>query len=199
MSFSLRCVVDRLSKYALMCTEKKENNHKWFRCKLLERSRKCRWYLRDRERADLCHHTLNIWRLYLQVCARHPACSRPVWSFTVGFVGGAVETGHLLYIPLARISRRMMLASLKLKSEVDVSELIVRPERRYSPSTYRSRCWGLGGVEYAKQLPGRGALKISTTAPGECCTGLLPLITDSQPSLRLLNRWLFAFANYRGD
>lgn len=35
-------------------------------------SRKCRWYLKDRERADLCHHTLNICRLYLKVCARHP-------------------------------------------------------------------------------------------------------------------------------
>lgn len=90
-----------------------------------------------------------------------------------------------------------MLASLKLKSEVDVSELIVRPERRYSPSTYRSG-WG-GGVEYAKQLSSRGALKISTTTSGECCTGLLPLITDSQLSLQLLNHWLFAFANYRGD
>lgn len=56
-----------------------------------------------------------------------------------------------------------------------------------------------GGVEYAKQLSGRGALKISTTTPGECCTGPLPLITDSQLWLQLLNHWLFAFANYRGD
>lgn len=72
-----------------------------------------------------------------------------------------VKTGRLLYVPLSPISRRMMLAPLKLKPEVDTSELIVERERRYSRTTYWS-----GDVEYAKHLPDRGALKIScTTSP----------------------------------
>lgn len=73
----------------------------------------------------------------------------------------SIKTGHVLYVPLCPISRHTMLASLKLKPEVDISELIVEPEIRYSQRTYWSK-----DVEYAKRLSDRGALKIShTTSP----------------------------------
>lgn len=51
-----------------------------------------------------------------------------------------------------------MLASLKLKPEVDFVELIVGQEGRYSRKTYRSR-----EVEYAKYPTDRVALKIIET------------------------------------
>lgn len=38
----------------------------------------------------------------------------------------STKTGHLFYVPLAPICRRLMLASLKLKPEVNISELIAR-------------------------------------------------------------------------
>lgn len=38
---------------------------------------------------------------------------------------GNIKTGRLLYVSLCSISRQPMLASLKLKPEVDISELIV--------------------------------------------------------------------------
>lgn len=74
----------------------------------------------------------------------------------------SIKTGHLLYVPLCPISRRMMLASLKLKPEVDISELIAEHKRRYSWTTYWS--WD---VEYAKHLSDRGALKISNVTSPE--------------------------------
>lgn len=73
----------------------------------------------------------------------------------------SIKTGHLLYVPLCPISKQMMLASLKLKPEVDISELIAEHKRCYSRTTYWS--WD---VEYAKHLSDRGALKISNiTSP----------------------------------
>lgn len=73
----------------------------------------------------------------------------------------SIKTGHLLYLPLGPISRQMMLASLKLKPEVIISELIVECERQI-PGQHIDP----GDVEYAKHLSDRGALKISdATAP----------------------------------
>lgn len=55
-----------------------------------------------------------------------------------------------------------MLASLKLKPGVDISELIVERERSYTRTTYWSE-----DVEYAKHLSDGGVLKISNTTSPE--------------------------------
>lgn len=60
-----------------------------------------------------------------------------------------------------------MLAPLKLKPEVDTSELIVQRERRYSRTTYWS-----GLVEYAKHLSDRDALIITKTTSPEYQEGV---------------------------
>lgn len=50
----------------------------------------------------------------------------------------SIKTGHLLYVPLCPISRHMMLVSLKLKPEVDASELIVE---LFQDSILILGCW----------------------------------------------------------
>lgn len=78
-----------------------------------------------------------------------------------------IKTGHSLYVPRCSISRRTMLAPLKLKPEVVISELIAECERDRSPDNILiPGCWICEAFCVTAVLEESGILSPQNTSDG---------------------------------